>query len=110
MSDAYVVRRLAAKSFMEGPEHCREYLRNDQLWFGTSTVPVGTTGALDPGHPQSWEVFYCASGNAVVTCDDESFELTEGDSVCLPPTVPHTIANVGTVPVVIVWAGAPGEG
>jgi mannose-6-phosphate isomerase-like protein (cupin superfamily) len=108
--ELHVVRRLEAKTFMEGPEHCREYLRNEHLWFGTSVVPVGTTGAVDPGHAESWEVFYCASGSAVVTCGDLAVELEPGDALNMPPTVPHQITNVGDVPVVIVWAGGPGEG
>ncbi|WP_051845285.1 cupin domain-containing protein [Streptomyces sp. NRRL S-813] len=112
MSDqvAYVVRRLSAASFMEGPEHCREYHRNDQMWFGTSTVPVGATGAIDPGHGRSWEVFFCAQGSAVVITGDTAHELDAGDALCIPPAVPHQIANVGDIPVVMVWAGAPGEG
>lgn len=110
MTDAYVVRRLNATSAMEGPEHCREYFRHDTMWFGTSTVPVGTTGDVDPGHEHSWEVFFCAQGSAVVITGDASHELEAGDALCIPPSVPHTIANVGEEPVVIVWAGAPGEG
>ena len=94
---------------MEGPEHCREYLRNEHLWFGTSVVPVGTTGAVDPGHEHSWEVFYCAAGSAVVTTGATAFELEAGDALRIPPAVPHQISNVGEVPVVIVWAGGPGE-
>ncbi|RFU39815.1 cupin domain-containing protein [Actinomadura logoneensis] len=105
-----VVRRLDALSFMDGPEHCREYLRNEHLWFGTSVVPVGATGAVDPGHDGSWEVFYCAAGHAVVTCGGAAFELEPGDALRIPPAVPHQISNVGEVPVVIVWAGGPGEG
>lgn len=106
---ATVVRKLNAKSFMEGPEHCREYLRNEHLWFGTSVVPVGATGAVDPGHVQSWEVFYCAAGTAVVTTDNTAFELNVGDALRIPPAMPHQISNVGEEPVVIVWAGGPAE-
>lgn len=107
---ARVVRALDARTFLEGPEHCREYLRNEQMWFGTSTVPVGCTGDLDTGHATSWEVFYCAAGRAVVATGETAHELAAGDALTIPPTVPHRITNVGTEPVVIVWAGAPGEG
>ncbi|HXE46288.1 MAG TPA: cupin domain-containing protein [Conexibacter sp.] len=109
MSGAAVVRASDARSFMEGPEHCREYHRDERMWFGTSTVPVGATGALDAGHAESVEVFYCARGHAVVDLGDRACELTAGDALVIPPTVPHTISNVGEEPVVIVWAGAPGE-
>jgi len=104
-----VVRELAARCFMEGPELCREYLRNDTMWFGTSTVPAGATGALDSGHANSIEVFFCARGSVLVDLGGECHELRPGDALVIPPTVPHTISNVGTELALIVWAGAPGE-
>jgi mannose-6-phosphate isomerase-like protein (cupin superfamily) len=106
---AQVVRELSAKAFMEGPELCREYFRDGRIWFGTSTVPVGATGAVDAGHAESVEIFFCAWGEALVDLGDVSHELRAGDALVIPPTVPHTISNVGTEPVVIVWAGAPGD-
>ncbi len=104
-----VVRELAARSFMEGPELCREYLRDEAMWFGTSTVPPGATGALDSGHAKSTEVFFCARGSVLVDLGEECRELREGDALVIPPTVPHTISNIGTELALIVWAGAPGE-
>jgi mannose-6-phosphate isomerase-like protein (cupin superfamily) len=104
-----VVRELGARAFMEGPELCREYLRDEKLWFGTSTVPVGATGAVDTGHPASVEVFFCTCGRALVDLGGVSHELRAGDALVIPPTVPHTISNIGAEPVLIVWAGAPGE-
>jgi len=104
-----VIRKLEARAFLEGSEFCREYLRNEQMWFGTSTLQPGQTGALDSGHAQSWEVFYCAAGHAVVDDGEFCHELIEGDAFLIPPLLPHTITNIGAETVVIVWAGAPGE-
>jgi uncharacterized protein YjlB len=104
-----VVRELGARSFMDGPEHCREYFRTPLLWFGTSTLQSAQTGALDNGHPDAQEVFFCARGRAVVDLGSQSFELREGDAVLIPKGVPHTISNVGSDELVIVWAGAPNE-
>jgi mannose-6-phosphate isomerase-like protein (cupin superfamily) len=106
---ASVIRKLDSRSFMEGAEHCREYVRNEILWFGTSTVPVGETGAIDTGHSLSTEVFFCCAGTAVVHDGAIYHELNVGDALLIPPRVPHTISNVGTEPVLIIWAGAPGE-
>jgi mannose-6-phosphate isomerase-like protein (cupin superfamily) len=105
---ATVVRRLDARAFLEGPELCREYLAEERMWFGTSTLQPGQTGGLDAGHPGSVEVFYCAAGHAVVDDGTLVHELEAGDAVVIPPSVPHTITNVGAEPVVVVWAGAPG--
>ncbi|QJU55126.1 cupin domain-containing protein [Herbiconiux sp. KACC 21604] len=106
---ASTVRLTEATEFYEGPELCREYFRNDLLWFGTSVVEPGEIGGLDAGHARSWEVFYCTEGEAVV--DDGSAEhvLRAGDALTIPPGVPHTIHNRGSERVVIVWAGGPGE-
>ncbi|HVO53286.1 MAG TPA: cupin domain-containing protein [Solirubrobacterales bacterium] len=106
---AEVVRELAARSFMEGPELCREYLREERMWFGTSTVPVGATGAVDDGHARSVEVFFCARGEALVDLGERCEQLRAGDALIIPPGVPHTITNIGEEPVLVVWAGAPGE-
>jgi mannose-6-phosphate isomerase-like protein (cupin superfamily) len=111
MSDqtATIIRKSEARNFMEGPEHCREYLKTAKIWLGTSTVPVGGRGALDPGHPNSEEVYLCVQGHALIFDEKQYYELNEGDALLIPEGLPHTIINVGDVPVVIAWAGAPGQ-
>ena len=42
---ARIIRQSEARNFMEGPEHCREYVKTARLWFGTSSLPVGERGA-----------------------------------------------------------------
>jgi mannose-6-phosphate isomerase-like protein (cupin superfamily) len=106
--EAVVVTRAGAKNFMEGAEHCREYARDRYLWFGTSVVPPGQRGALDPGHAVSEEVFFCASGHVLVFDGERYYELGEADALVIPPGLPHTIINIGEVPATVVWAGAPG--
>jgi mannose-6-phosphate isomerase-like protein (cupin superfamily) len=104
----FIVRPDDAKSFFEGPELCREYLRNDALWFGSSLVSPGDTGAVDPGHDGAWEVFYCVSGEGIIDDGENEYPLTAGDVLAVPPSVPHRIHNRGTEPVLMVWAGGPG--
>ena len=111
MSDkpATIIRKNEARNFMEGPEHCREYLKTAKIWLGTSTVPVGQRGNIDPGHPNSEEVYLCVQGHALIFDEKQYYELNEGDALLIPEGLPHTIINVGDVPVVIAWAGAPGQ-
>jgi mannose-6-phosphate isomerase-like protein (cupin superfamily) len=104
-----VVRQDDAKVFYEGPELCREYLRNESMWFGTSVVNPGEVGAVDPGHDGAWEVFYCAAGEAILDDGTNEYTLHVGDALTVPPNVPHRIHNRGTETVVCVWAGGPGE-
>jgi mannose-6-phosphate isomerase-like protein (cupin superfamily) len=103
----FIVRPDEAKVFYEGPELCREYFRNDMLWFGSSLVNPGETGAIDPGHDGAWEVFYVVSGEGVMDDGEKEYSLSAGDTLAFPPNVPHRIHNRGTDPVLMVWAGGP---
>ena len=109
MPDARVVRERDAKSFMEGDELCREYLRQPRMWFGTSFLLPGQLGAVDPGHEHSVEVFYCCTGSVVLSDGESDYELNAGDGIVIPEGLPHALRNVGDVAALLVWAGAPGE-
>jgi len=109
MTRAAVVRQRDAKNFMEGAEHCREYVRDQFLWFGVSVVPPGQRGEVDPGHPGAEEVFFCAAGHVLIFDGEHYDELEAGDALVIPPELPHTIVNIGEIPAVVIWAGAPGE-
>jgi mannose-6-phosphate isomerase-like protein (cupin superfamily) len=105
---AIIVRKAEATSFMEGDELCHEYLREPRMWFGTSMLLPGQQGAVDPGHEHSVEVFYCCAGNVVLNDGIQDYELSAGDAVSIPEGLPHALKNVGDVPALLVWAGAPG--
>jgi len=94
---------------MDGPEVCREYVRNDKMWFGTSTLLPGQTGGIDPGHPVSKEVFYVAKGTVIVRNPEAKkyYELCEGDALLIEEGEPHEISNIGQEIAVVVWSGAP---
>jgi hypothetical protein len=49
-TEVQTVRKIEAKDFTEGDEHCRLYYKTDKLLFGTSTLPPGTKGTVDPSH------------------------------------------------------------
>ena len=106
---AVVIRQADAKNFMEGAEHCREYVRDSDLWFGTSVLPPGQHGEVDPGHGVSEEVFFCAEGHVLVYDGDRYYELEAKDALLIPPGLAHTIINIGETPATVVWSGAPGE-
>lgn len=108
-STPYIVRENEAKKFFEGPELCREFFRNEELWFGSSLVNPGETGDVDPGHKHGWEIFYCVSGEGFIDDGDHEYLLTPGDALAIPPTIPHRIHNRGTEPVLMVWAGGPDD-
>lgn len=106
---AHIVRQCEARNFMEGPEHCREYHKTSRLWFGTSALPPGQRGSIDTGHPNSDEVFFVCEGHVLMYDEQQYYELFAGDSILMPPGVPHTLINIGDRPALIAWAGAPAQ-
>ncbi len=104
-----IVKESDAKIFMEGSELCREYLREPRMWFGSSLLQPGEHGAIDTGHEYSVEVFYCCSGNVRLNDGTNDYELAAGDAALIPQGLPHALTNIGDVPCLLVWAGAPGE-
>ena len=106
---ARIIRQSEARNFMEGPEHCREYVKTARLWFGTSSLQAGERGAIDPGHANSEEVFFVCKGRVLLFDEKQYYELHAGDAILIPEGLPHTLINVGEETAVIAWAGAPGQ-
>ncbi len=106
---AQLIRQAEARNFMEGPEHCREYVKTEKLWLGTSTLPPGQRGNIDVGHPNSQEVFYVCRGHVLLFDEKRYYELFAGDAILIPEGLPHTLINVGQETAVLAWAGAPGQ-
>lgn len=97
------------KIFMEGPEVVRLYFKTDKLTFGTSQLNPGQTGAVDPGHPDSHEVFFVVRGTVLLRVGDVYHEMHEGDAVLVPPTIPHQLTNIGLDIALISFSLAPSE-
>lgn len=98
-----------ARPFLEGPELCREYINTGKVTFGSSTLQPGQTGGIDPGHPDSHEVFYAAKGTVLMRNPrtGECVILREGDAVLMEEGEPHELTNIGDTLAVVTWSGAP---
>lgn len=98
-----------ARVAMEDQELVREYVRTDKITFGVSRLQPGGVGALDPGHAEADEIFFCAQGH--VLCyfpeDDTYYELEQGDALVIPPATGHKLFNIGDEPAVVTWSCAP---
>ena len=108
-SKATIIRSTEARTFMEGPELCREFVKMPMMWLGTSTLPPGQRGNIDVGHMDSVEVFSLSIGHVLLFDEKEYYELFAGDSIFIPRKLPDTLINIGEETAVLVWAGAPGE-
>jgi mannose-6-phosphate isomerase-like protein (cupin superfamily) len=47
-------------------------------------------------HHKSEELYYITNGKGYMTLGAEQFEVTVGDTICIPPATPHCIKNIGT--------------
>ena len=104
-----VITPKQADFFLDGPEVCRQYIVTGKLTFGTSTLLAGQTGGVDPGHPDSHEIFYCARGHVAVfnPTSGKHYELLEGDILLIEEGEPHQISNIGTETAVVTWSMGP---
>ena len=104
-----IVKASEADLFLEGVEVCRQYFHTEKLTFGTSQLHPGQTGAVDPGHENSHEVFYVGKGSVLLKCGDKLYELNEGDAQIIPPAQPHQLTNIGDTIALVSWSMAPSE-
>ncbi len=47
-------------------------------------------------HHNTEELYFIIDGNGYITLGAEQFEVTVGDTICIPPGTPHCIKNIGT--------------
>jgi len=78
-----------------------------RLGVGEITIPPGTTGPPQHRHAEHDEGFYVVSGTARFTVADTSYDAAAGTLVMVPPGAPHTFANPGEEPVVLLNTFTP---
>jgi mannose-6-phosphate isomerase-like protein (cupin superfamily) len=78
-----------------------------RLGIGEITIPPGTEGPPQHRHAQHDEGFYVVSGTARFTVADTTYEAAPGTLVMVPPGAPHTFANPGGEPVVLLNTFTP---
>lgn len=95
--------------WLEDQEVCREYYKTDKITFGMSELPVGGVGALDPGHAEAHEVFFCVQGEVLcyVPEEDRYYRLAAGDAMLVTPGKGHKLFNIGETKAVLTWSCAP---
>jgi len=78
-----------------------------RLGVGEITIPPGTAGPRQHRHAQHDEGFYVVSGTARFTVGDTSYDAPPGSLIMVPPGAPHTFANLGQEPVVLLNTFTP---
>lgn len=98
-----------AKVWVEDNEVCRQFFQTDRITFGSSQLAPGCSGALDPGHSEADEVFYCVRGHVLCYMpeDDRYYEMKTGDALMIPCKKGHKLFNIGEETALITWSCAP---
>ena len=58
-------------------------------------------------HIKSEELYHVTSGTGLMTLADEKFDVTSGDTICIPPGTAHCIENTGTDDLLILCCCSP---
>ncbi|GAB2701540.1 cupin domain-containing protein [Kitasatospora kifunensis] len=78
-----------------------------RLGIGEVTLAPHSPGPPQHRHAEHDEGFYIVSGTARFTVGQQEYEATAGTLVMVPPGVPHTFANPGDEPVVMINTFTP---
>src|ERR1700722_5895526 len=78
-----------------------------RLGVGEITLPPHTDGPPQHRHARHDEGFYVVSGTASFTVGDTTYNAPPGTLVMVPPGAPHTFANPGDEPTVLLNTFTP---
>ena len=78
-----------------------------RLGMAEIQLPPQTAGPPQHRHAHHDEGFYVVSGTARFTVGDESYDAPPGSLVMVPPGAPHTFANPGDEPAVLLNTFTP---
>jgi mannose-6-phosphate isomerase-like protein (cupin superfamily) len=111
MTDVSIVTPDGGEVIDLGPARIRILEDGDttahRLGIGEITLAPHSAGPPQHRHSQHDEGFYVVSGTARFTVGHTEYEAPTGTLVMVPPGVPHTFANPGDQPVVLLNTFTP---
>ncbi len=111
MTKVSIVRPGDGEVVLRGPTQMRilEDGRTTQhrLGVGEITIAPHTDGPPQHRHAQHDEGFYVVAGTARFTVGEETYDVGAGAFVMIPPGAPHTFANPGEEPAVLLNTFTP---
>jgi quercetin dioxygenase-like cupin family protein len=78
-----------------------------RLGIGEITIEPHTDGPPQHRHAQHDEGFYVVSGTVRFTVGQQTYDAVAGTLAMIPPGAPHTFANPGDVPAVLLNTFTP---
>ena len=78
--------------------------RNQSL--AEATIPAGIQTELHL-HKKSEEIYHITQGEGIMSLGENQFQVSVGDTICIPPNTPHQISNTSNNDLVILCACSP---
>lgn len=79
---------------------------NSRQSLAEAVVPPGTETLLHQ-HIKTEEIYHITEGTGSMRVGNKVFAVTAGDSIFIPPKIPHRIKNTGREPLRILCCCAP---
>ena len=79
---------------------------NSNQSLAEATVPAATATILHQ-HQSSEEIYHIIAGKGRMILGEESFEVTVGDTICIPPGTFHQLENTGQTELRLLCCCAP---
>ena len=111
MTDISVVGPDGGEQMLTGPVRMRILedgsTTGHRLGIGEITIAPHTEGPPQHRHGRHDEGFYVVAGTARFTVGDQAYDAGPGTLVMVPPGAPHTFANPGDEPAVLLNTFTP---
>jgi mannose-6-phosphate isomerase-like protein (cupin superfamily) len=111
MTDISMVGPDGGEQMLTGPVRMRILedgsTTGHRLGVGEITIAPHTEGPPQHRHGRHDEGFYVVSGTARFTVGDQAYDAGPGTLVMVPPGAPHTFANPGDEPAVLLNTFTP---
>ncbi len=69
-------------------------------------VPPGQITALHRHH-RSEEIYHITAGEGRMRLGNDEFAITSGDTICIPPGIPHRLSNPGSLELRLLCCSSP---
>jgi mannose-6-phosphate isomerase-like protein (cupin superfamily) len=99
--DGSTIRELMHPEGHGSTNYC---VKNQSL--AEATIPVGVATILHK-HTLTEELYHIASGKGLMTMGAQQFDVTAGDTICIPPGTAHRVENTGSSDLKIMCCCSP---
>jgi len=79
---------------------------NSNQSLAEATIAPGTATSVHL-HKRSEEIYHVTAGKGEMTLVDRTFQVVEGDTVCIPPGTLHKLVNTENEPLKVLCCCAP---